>query len=286
MKKRIVSVIVLLTLLLSLAIPALAEEVTYVAVVDGVGYASVQEAVDAANGNLVTLQADSQETVSVQGDLYLDLNGHSLSKVTVSGTLYGMDSATDGYEGAYGKITAVNGNYASVITVTTAGGMRRYVAIAEETGISFHRYYAAVTAVSLKPNSDALGYKAVFRGDEAVRAAVESFGFNMWVSKGNIKAYTRNGGFTDGQVLTLRLQNILAAGGGDLEIHAQAIVKFSHVADPAVGSQQTTTMKDVLQSVNAAWDNYSEEQKQAVQALCGKFDVTKAWELNNILPSA
>ena len=253
------------------------------------GYYTVEDAIAHADVSYVKLCADRNEALNITSDLYLDLAGYSINatvNVAEGATLYGMDSATDDYEGAYGKITAVTGSYAPLHTFTTTGGTRRYVTIAEQTGISFHRYYAAVTAVSLKPNSDALGYKAVFRGDEAVRAAVESFGFNMWVSKGNIKAYTRNGGFTDGQVLTLRLQNILAAGGGDLEIHAQAIVKFSHVADPAVGSQQTTTMKDVLQSVNAAWDHYSAEQKQALQALCGKFDVTKAWELNNILPSA
>ena len=44
-------------------------------------------------------------------------------------------------------------------------------------------------------------------------------------------------------------------------------------------------MKAVLQTVNAAWEDYSEAQKQAVQTLCGKYDITKSWELNNILPT-
>ena len=196
-----------------------------------------------------------------------------------------MDSATDGYEGAYGKITAVNGNYASVITVTTAGGMRRYVAIAEETGISFHRYYAAVTAVSLDPSHDALGYKATIRGDEKVMDAIEGFGFNMWIKGGKVKTYTKTGSFTDNQVVTLRLKNILAHNGGELDISAQAVVKFRHVDDLVVGSTQTTTMKATLQAVNAAWEDYSDVQKQAVLDLCGKYAITKTWELNNILPT-
>lgn len=250
------------------------------------GYYTVEDAIAHADVSYVKLCADRNEALNITSDLYLDLAGYSINatvNVADGATLYGMDSATDDYEGAYGKITAVNGNYASVLTVTTAGGMRRYVAIAEETGISFHRYYAAVTAISLDPSHDALGYKATFRGDAKVMATVESIGFNLWVAGGEVKTYTKSTDIADGCVMSLRLKNILAHNGGEMTISAQAVVKFSHVDDLAVGSTQTTTMKETLQAVNAAWADYSEEQKQAVQTLCGKFDITKTWELNNIL---
>lgn len=252
------------------------------------GYFSIEEAMAHEGMIYVALRADHTGDLSITSDLYLDLAGYSINgtvNVAEGATLYGLDSATDDYEGEYGKITAIRGNYAMVHGEKLTTDTKRYVTITEADGISFHRYYAALTAVSLKPDSDALGYKATFRGDEQVRAAVTGFGFNMWVESGNAKTYMKDGSFTDGQVLTLRLQNILASNGGEMNISAQAVVKFSHVDELAVGSKQTTTMKAVLQSVNAAWENYDHAQKEAVQTLCGKYDITKSWELNNILPT-
>ena len=97
------------------------------------------------------------------------------------------------------------------------------------------------------------------------------------------KTALASGSFADGQVVSLRLNGVLAGGGGEMQIHAQAVVRFSHIPDLVIGSKQTTTMKDVLQLINNAWDNYSEIQKQAVQTLCGKYAVTENWGLNNIL---
>ena len=48
--------------------------------------------------------------------------------------------------------------------------------------------------------------------------------------------------------------------------------------------QLTTTMKETLQMVNAAWADYTEAQQAAVKALCDKYAVTKNWELNHIYP--
>ncbi len=251
-------------------------------------YYSIEDAIAHEGMIYVALRADYTGDLSITSDLYLDLAGYSINgTVTVAegATLYGLDSATDDYEGEYGMITAITGNYALVHGEKLTTETRRYVTIQEADGISFHRYYAALTAISLQPDSDALGYKATFRGDEQARAAVSGFGFNMWVEGGQVKTYTTAGSFTDGQVLTLRLKNILAANGGEMNISAQAVVKFSHVDELAVGSKQTTTMKAVLQTVNAAWEDYSDAQKQAVQTLCGKYDITKSWELNNILPT-
>ena len=47
----------------------------------------------------------------------------------------------------------------------------------------------------------------------------------------------------------------------------------------------TTTMKQTLQTVNAAWETYTKVQQTAVKDLCEQYtDVTSKWELTNILP--
>lgn len=252
------------------------------------GYYTIEDAMAHADVIYVKLCADRSEDLDIASDLYLDLAGYSINatvNVAEGATLYGMDSTTDDFDCAdgYGKIAAINGNYATLHGKKLTTALNRYVAIVEAEGVSFHRYYAAVTAISLDAAKDALGYKAELKGDEKVMAAIEGFGFNMWVKGGQAKTYLKNDTFTSGTVVTLRLNNILANNGGVMTINAQAVVKFKGMDDLAVGSTQSTTMKDTLQAVNAAWVNYNDAQKQAVLDLCGKFDVTKSWELNNIL---
>ena len=62
-----------------------------------------------------------------------------------------------------------------------------------------------------------------------------------------------------------------------------------HQAAAAVGETITsgeycTTMKQVLQSVNENWEIYTQNQQDAVKALCEQYPVTKNWELTNIYP--
>ena len=277
MKKRIVSAIVLLALVLSIALPALAEEVTYAAVVDGVGYASVQEAVNAANGKLVTLQADSQETVSAQGDLYLDLNGHSLSKVTVSGTLYGMDSATIEYASSGAKIETVEGTYASNYRHTDA---KRYLAVAEGEGVSFHRFYMGITNISLKPAVTGFGYKAEFYGDEAVQAKIASIGYKLWLTENAVVSRSINN-FKN--TLTLRLQNFDVENYGEADVHSAV---FMTLADGTVIDSEAVAydFRQVVELINASFDSYSYSKKLAVQAMCESYDTIKNnWNVANIL---
>ena len=51
--------------------------------------------------------------------------------------------------------------------------------------------------------------------------------------------------------------------------------------------QLTTTMKETLQKVNAAWTNYTDAQQTTVKALCDLYlDTVSGWELTNIYPVA
>jgi len=230
-------------------------------------FSTVSDAITNANGGIVKVLMDTDEAITINADVTIDLAGNSLSNVTVAeGSLKLIDTVTGG-------TAAVTG---AVETFTEADG-KTYLVVGENGVYSAHAYSIAITHISLDPSNDALGYKAKLTGDEVVQQAVTGIGFNLWVDGGNVKTYTTTGK----QEVTLRLKNILAAGGGEMNINATAFVILGDHTETS--TQQTTTMKQALQLVNDSWDSYSQTQRDAVKALCDKYAVTQTWELNNIL---
>ncbi len=250
-------------------VPAVSAEAA-AATVAGQNFASVQAAVDAANGGMVKVLKDSEEAITVSGGV-IDLAGHSLSNVTVTegATLTLIDSATDDYAGEYGSANVVG---------AVVGG-ENYLLVHDNGAYSAHAYSIALTHISLKPADDALGYKAKLFGDEVVQSHAQTVGFTMWLDGG--EPVTRS--MDAKQEFTLRLKNILKAGGGEMHINATA---FAVLDGKTVTSEQhTTTMKQTLQRVNGAWSSYGDAQKLAVKALCDQYyDLTSTWDLYNIYP--
>jgi len=249
--------------------------VPYVAMVNGTGYDTVQEAVNAANGGVVKLFANSDEEVTAQGDLYLDLNGYSLNKVTVSGILYGMDSATNAYEASNAKISDVEGTYAAHYRNSDR---KRYLAIAEGEGVSFHRFYMGITNLSLAPYVTGFGYKAEFYGDEAVQAQIESIGYNLWLT--NNKKVTKTADFKN--LLTLRLQNFPVASHGETKVHANVMITL--IDGTVIESGVTSySMRQMVEIIAASFDTFRTAQKKAVQALCVSDETMQTWDIAPIL---
>ena len=246
--------------------------------VNGKIYATVQDAIANANGNVVTLLDDCAD-VAVSADLTLDLNGYKATGIAVDAgaTLYLMDSTSDDYKGAYGT-AEVTGNVASF--VENSG--KSYLVVCEDGKYSAHCYKVAMTYVTLDAINDALGYKAQLFGDETVQKHVTTFGFNMWVEGGNV--VTRSKDFADGNVFTLRLRNIMANNGGETAVYGNAFVTFDIDNKVATSKDYTTTMKQVIQTVDATWNSYSALQKNAVKTLLQNYlDAISDWGLNNIL---
>ena len=149
-----------------------------------------------------------------------------------------------------------------------------------------------ITHISLKPATAALGYKAAFYGDSVVTSLVDSYGYNMWVNDGAAKQASKNGPFTSGEVLTLRLQNIMVEGndaicqsGSAATINGNVFVTFN------VGGEKLTltsaggacTLKDVLETLNSTVDKLSDTQVGVLRDFCAKFaDYMIGWELGNI----
>lgn len=235
---------------------------------------------DTVSDGMIRLVGDTTTDFTVSGNPCLDLNGYDLNKLTVSdgSTLCLFDSATNDYEGEYGTAT-IEGNMSSFAEY----GGKTYLVVAEDGKYSAHRYEVKLTHVSLDPANDALGYKAQFYGDEVVRAHVSAFGFHLWINADNVLTKGYETAFTNGQIVTLRLKGILAANGGEMEINANAFVRFDIDQTPVTTENHRTTMKQTLQTVNANFDGYSDAQQAAVKALVEKFaDKVSGWELDNI----
>ena len=112
MKKRVLSLFLAMALLLSMAVTATAaESAVYGLDAAGqivAGFATLEEAISNSNGSIVTYQLNGDlDGQVISKDIQLDLNGHDLTNVTVPAgvTLYGIDSATDGYAGSFGTLS-------------------------------------------------------------------------------------------------------------------------------------------------------------------------------------
>jgi len=242
----------------------------YVAMAGMWSYETVAEAISNANGETVQILKDSDEAITISGDVIIDLAGNNLSSVTVeSGNLQLIDTVGNG-----------TANVTGVVKTFTEEDGKNYLVVGENGVYSAHAYSIAITHISLDPAKDALGYKAQVCGDEVVRSHVQNIGFNLWLDGGKVKTYEK-----EAANVTLRLKNILANKGGEMNINATAFVTLALGEETSTKTwpQQTTTMKQTLQLVNAAWADYTQTQRNAVKALCDQYYATvSAWELDNI----
>lgn len=157
-------------------------------------YGTLQDAANAAEGApYVSLLHSTTEDINAQNDLYLDLNGCTVTGYfTMNGhTLYGMDSTTDGYDGrTAGKIVGGASFYKNIYQTGNVGDdtYKRYVAIQgkekDTSTLSFHHFNISVTGYrfELAAPQCALFFIGTFRGDDAAKAYLSKLGFTL---KGN-----------------------------------------------------------------------------------------------------
>lgn len=184
----------------------------FAAIIDSAGkqtpYPSLQAAVDkyspdnstdpknyiqmlhSTTGGVIT-EAVTTGDVTTKKDLYLDLNGCTVTGTFNMGShkLYGMDSATDKYDGKNaGKIVGtVTGAVAPVFETRLKANKdyeyHRYVAIKNEAGpeYTFHRFNISVTGYrfELAAPQCALFFIGKFQGDEAAKNHLKSLGFTL-----------------------------------------------------------------------------------------------------------
>ena len=251
-------------------------------------------------GQYLKLQSDLKNVATLPDGLYLDLNGHHLSGVTINGTLYAFDSATDSFEGNHaGSLSYTgNGTVCTELTTNITGEPKRYISLTEENGLSFHRIYVGITTMTLRPSQAGMGYIAQYRGDEAVQAALASnkaYGYELWldgyakVSRGkNPETFTGNDNMTLGlnnimtQDSTL-LDNIFNA---DTQVHAVAYIKLAD-GRTLRSSEHSKSLKEIATLADQQYDQYTDAKQSALQDLYTNYkSILLAWDLPNTIHNA
>lgn len=157
---------------------------------------TLQEAVteflqdSSSNTYIKMLHNTTEDIKNITKDIYLDLNGRTVTgDISVTGAykLYGMDSATDEYDGtSAGKIDGkVTGTVAPVFeTKLKANEDHRYVSIQSGNSYSFHRFNISVTGYRFELTTGgtpqcALFFIGKFQGDDAAKNHLTKLGFTL-----------------------------------------------------------------------------------------------------------
>jgi len=142
-------------------------------------------------GQYIKLLHNTAENITAEKNLYLDLNGRTVTgNISISGgyKLYGMDSSAEGYNALpKGKIVGSVVPYAPTHQVTKDNieTYDRYVAIPSEehgtSNLSFHRFNISVTGYrfELKAPQCALFFIGQFQGDAEAKKYLTKLGFTL-----------------------------------------------------------------------------------------------------------
>ena len=272
MKRRILAIFcVLATLLAMVVVPAYA-------------------AADGA-ANAVTQLTQDAENLVVQGNTYIDLNGHDILGVTVEdGTLYVSDSKTDDYtvaDGDFGTVTGITGS------VKAAEG---YLAVTEAEAVSFHRVDLTLTSMTLRPAVAGVYYNSAFAADEVVAARVQTYGVALSIAAvptaENLKTlcgYSAFKGFTSGEKSGTLLIGILKEDNPDatnnrnasMAVYGRAYLQVD--GQYVFGACAKRSLKEQVEAIDAVFDTLSNAQQSSIVSMYKTFkSVMSSWNLPNI----
>ena len=252
---------------------------------------TLDQAIALAKNKTLKLLLSSDQSITVPYGLTLDLNGCSLSGLTVSDgkTVTLKDSATDDFEGTYGQIASVSG------TVKAAKG---YKLTTDETGaVSAHAYTLDVTAAVLRPSTTAMFFTGTFRGDDQFKASVTSYGIVMDVTGepnfSTLNKTSKHTSFRDqfadtNGVTSVLLKNILKEENtvldnnrnGELTVYCKPYIRFQDNTY-AWGEVKAISFRQLLEKADLLWTE--EAVPQELQALYNRFEETiKNWDVPNL----
>lgn len=245
-------------------------------------YTDLQQAVNDCTEGYLKLVGNCPAAITVPHDLQLDLNGYDLTgTVTVAqgATLYGFDSANDGYDASLcGSVAAIDGNFAMDHRVSG----KRYIALQNENGVSFHRLYVGITHMSLKPNSAAFGYKAAFYADDVLSGCISSYGYELSIDMdGTTPVVCDLDNFTSGKVLTLRVQNVMTqdqshsknAAAATTDLTAAAFITLENGGKTVTLYSQScsASLVDMLETLDGIYPQLDESKQQSLKAFTQSF---------------
>ncbi len=307
--KRIGMILLIISMLLCLPMVAqgTGEEQTVCQVVKADGtvmgsYRDFSQALAQAqdkSDRYVRLTRNVTSNAVAEGTVYVDLAGYTLQGITITGKLYGMDSATDGYSGSHAGVLAPASGAPVREHKTKAsqvGEVKRYLAVENGGGWSFHRFYMGVTKVSLKAGTlgVSVGYKAVFSGDSVVKAQLsqeEAYGYRLWVNENNVLTQAKTGtDFTGHDALTLRVDNFMSPlnssetnkTNAQLPVYASVFVKL---ADGTVieTAPVTYSFQQMVELADPGFDSYTQAQQEALSKMSVNYGLAMVgWDVPHI----
>ncbi len=262
-----------------------------VAAVGSVTYTDINEAIGScAAGQYVKLLADAEAAVILEQDLYIDLNGFDLTGLLeVDGhAVYGMDSTTDSYsDNSVGVFSCLNVNDQPVvpqrhIKTNVTGAVKRYLAVQEKGGYTFHRFYLGITHATVKPGSNGVGYKASFCGDDTVKTQLASYGYSLQLDSFQPRSVTKSAeSFESNKAVTLRIENYDVEHYGEADLTASVTMTFK---DGTVieSTPYTTSLRQIVAAINANTAAYTAEQLAALKEMIQNNPTMASWEVGNI----
>ena len=148
-------------------------------VIGNTAYGTVEDALaayDIASGELVIFKVSN---VTITEDVLVDVAASAENLViSGSGTVYGIDTSNDDFDG-YIKIKVAGD--VQVAPEATANG-KRYMALKEGDSYGFHYFVTKLTHVSLRTTAAGLYFKASYECDTVVRDRVLAHGVVLSVA--------------------------------------------------------------------------------------------------------
>lgn len=276
--------------------PALVENTT-----TGAEYATLQEAFSqAVMGDTLRLNRDTDETVTLDRTVTLELSGNSIAGVSVAQdfTLYVQDSKTADFsitDGDYGVIKTVSGDVQGApVTQHTHAYMKH----TDTNGTSFHAVGLDLTAVNLRPEAAGMYYTAMFTGDSAVVSQVAAYGIAMSVTDAptaenmdQVSKYTTiTEGFGTAEANGSLLQNILRPENRErdnirnaqIPVYGAAYVQLQD-GTRITGEAFSLSLQALTEAVDAVWDTLDYPQRDGIMNMYDKYSaIMDGWNIPNI----
>ena len=259
----------------------------------GCGDSYVDSYTDYEVEGYLSLTEDMNVNLSLTEDFYVNLNGHTMTgTINTNGfKVYGIDTTTDNYtceDMGYFDCVDEQGNAVvpeSNNKTELTGSIKRYLTIETENGYTFHRFYIGISHMTLKPGATGVGYKAIFGGDDMVKAQLhetEAYGYQLWIDGGNpVSRFKSREEYVSGKNLTLLLKNFDVEKHGETVVYANVYIKL---ADNSVitSSEYSLTLRDLVEIINDTYTSYTDAQLQAVRDMIDRNPVMQNWRVENL----
>ena len=248
------------------------------------GYSTLEQAAQSydSESQYLKLHKDLTVTLTLNQDLYIDLNGFNLTGTvqTAGYKLYGMDSSTDSYTcDQLGYFNCTENGVSVQPQAFVRREQKRYAALETSEGYSFHRFYLGITYATVKPSSQGVGYKALFMADDMLTQHVDSCGFILQLGD-NRPVQVSQTDFISGQTVTLRVENYNVDRHGETALNAQAFLTVDGISVESAACSYS--LRQIVEKLNENAENLNETQKAALAVWIANTPIMQSWSVENL----